>query len=223
MRTAIMGGTFDPIHYGHLRISEEVREAFSFPSVVFTPAFVPPHKHGEAVTDAAHRFKMTELAISGNAAFSASDMELKRGGRSFTIDTVRETLEAGCAEISLIIGSDSFNDITTWCEYEDLLNLCSLIIIERPGSPMKKPAEALPVELAKKFWYDASGIKGGAGGGQPPRYTNASGKSITYFQTTPFGISSSDIRRRIAGQLSVRYLLPERVIEYIRTHGLYKT
>ncbi len=217
-----MGGTFDPVHFGHLRISEEVREAFALPSVVFMPAFVPPHKNGEAVTDASHRFKMTEIAISGNPAFSVSAIEIKRGGRSFTVDTVREMLKAGYDDVSLIIGSDSFNDITTWCEYEDLLSLSSLIVIERPGHPMKKPGEALPVELAKKFWYDASGIKGMAGGLELPCYMNSSGRSITYFQTTLFGVSSSDIRRRIAGGQSVRYLLPDGVIEYIRMHGLYK-
>jgi nicotinate-nucleotide adenylyltransferase len=214
MRIAIMGGTFDPVHFGHLRVSEEVREAFSLDRVFFMPAAIPPHKTDEKRTEASHRLQMTRLAVSGNPAFTVSDMEIKRGGRSFTIDTVRDMLNAQgpAPDISLVIGSDAFNDISTWCEYEELLRLSSLIVVPRPGYAVKKPAEALPVELARKFWYDSEGLC----------YATAEGRRISFADTTLFAISSSDIRRRISNGLSVRYLMPDAVIEYIAGHGLYK-
>ncbi|MDP2690608.1 MAG: nicotinate-nucleotide adenylyltransferase [Deltaproteobacteria bacterium] len=218
MHIAVLGGTFNPIHFGHLRVAEEAREALGLDKVLFMPAFFPPHKEDPALVDADTRLEMVRLAVEGNPGFAVSDMELKRGGRSFTIDTVRE-LKAGGKDgprVSLIIGNDSFNDITTWCEYEELLNLASFIIVPRPGYPVKKPAEALPVELARKFWYDSTS------GAYGVSYRNSEGNSLTYLDCTLLDISSSDIRRRIREGRSVRYLLPDGVIGFIREKGLYR-
>ncbi|HBG47274.1 MAG TPA: nicotinate-nicotinamide nucleotide adenylyltransferase [Deltaproteobacteria bacterium] len=213
MRIAVLGGTFNPIHFGHLRIAEEAREACLFDKVVFIPACVTPHKPEEALTPPELRFEMVKAAIEGNPAFELSDIEIRRGGRSFTIDTVRElTRQRPSAKVSLIIGNDSFNEITTWCEYEELLKLASFVVVQRPHYPAKKPGEALPVEVARKFWYDS----------QTGSYVNSDGNSITYLNTTMLDISSSDIRCKVQKGLSIRYLLPDVAARLIESHGLYK-
>lgn len=212
MRIAITGGTFNPIHYGHLRIAEEAREALSLDRVVFIPANIAPHKT-EVPASAEARIEMIRLAIAGNPTFEVSDIEIKRGGRSFTIDTLRSLKEKDKSlDISLIIGNDSFNDITTWCEFEAIFELASFIVVERPGYPVKKPGEVLPVELARKFWYDAD--KG--------KFLNSFGTTLTYLSTTLMDIASSDVREKVRQGASVRYLLPDPVMEYIQKTGLYR-
>ncbi len=213
MKIAVLGGTFNPIHYGHLRIAEEAREAMGLDRVVFMPANQPPHKDEPDLPPAQKRLEMVRIAIAGNPCFEASDIEIKRGGRSYTVDTVRELKKAGGdgLSVSLIIGNDSFNDITTWCDYEELLTTASFIIVPRPGYPVKKPAEALPVELARKFWYDSA----------TESYMNSEGMSLVYLGVTLLDISSSGIRAAMASGGSARYLLPEGVISYIRENGLY--
>lgn len=212
MRVAILGGTFNPVHYGHLRVAEEAREAMGLDRVIFMPTSITPHKADELAAPAWARLEMLRIAVSGNPYFSVSDMEIERGGRSYTIDTVRELKgkDKGL-EASLIVGNDSFNDITSWRDYEELMTLASFIVVHRPGYPVKKPAEALPVELARKFWYDSSSGS----------YMSPSGAGITYLGTTLLDISSSDIRRRVGEGGSVRYLLPPQVEEFISEHGLY--
>lgn len=213
MRIAIIGGTFNPIHYGHLRVAEEAREALSFDRVVFMPTCITPHKLKESLTPPEIRYEMVRAAVEGNPGFEVSDMEIRRSGRSFTIDTVREIKAAEpSSTVSLIIGNDSFNDITTWCEYEELLKLSSFVVVERPRHISKKPGEALPVELAVKFWYDS----------ENQSYANSYGNSVTYLGTTLMDISSSTIREKVRKGDSVRYLLPESVIRIIETRGLYK-
>lgn len=214
MRKAVIGGTFNPIHFGHLRIAEEAREALKLDRVIFMPTSITPHKTEEPVTEASMRLEMVRLATGDNPFFEASDMEIKRGGRSFTIDTVRELKEKGPddLELSLIIGNDSFNDITSWCEYEELISLTSFIIVPRPGYPVKKPAEVLPVELARNFWYDST----------TESYRNRNGISLTYLSTTLMDISSSDIRKRVGGKGSIKYLVPSSVEDYILKQGLYR-
>lgn len=226
MHIAVFGGSFNPIHFGHLRIAEEVREGLGPDKVIFMPAATPPHKPDERQALAKDRLAMIKLAIADNPGFEASDMEMMRGGLSFTIDTVRELFKemsgkgmaASAAahgkglKISLILGDDSFNGISTWCEYETLLEIAHFIVVPRPGYGAKKIGEALPVELARKFWYD------GAAGS----YQNSFGTSVTYFDTTLMAVSSSGIREMVKQGGSVRYLLPEKVIKYIVENGLYR-
>jgi len=213
MRIAVLGGTFNPIHYGHLRVAEEVSEGLGLDRVLFIPAFVPPHKPEEKITSAPARLEMTRLATVDNPAFEASDIEIRREGRSFTVETLRELRKdkGEGLSIDLIMGNDSFNDITTWCEYEELIRLAGFIVVPRPGYPLKKIAEVLPVELARKFWYDPD----------TGSYLNSFGTGVRYFDATRLEISSSDIRERVREGLSVRYLMPGAVIEYIREKGLY--
>ncbi len=216
MKIALFGGTFNPVHYGHLRLAEEVREALGFEVVIFVPAAIPPHKGGEGASTAGSRLEITRLAVKDNPGFEVSDIEIRRGGPSYTVETLRELKREGYKgnkdlSISLIIGADSFNDITTWCEYEEIISLASLVVVERPHTPVKKVAEVLPEGLARKYSYDR----------ETGDYKRESGVSITYLSTTLMAISSSEIRERVREGLSIRYLLPPEVAEYIMKHGLY--
>ncbi|MBI5599380.1 MAG: nicotinate (nicotinamide) nucleotide adenylyltransferase [Deltaproteobacteria bacterium] len=209
-RIAILGGTFNPVHYGHLRCAEEVRESLGFKKAFFMPVSLSPHKEDLELASAGDRLEMVRLATAANPAFGVSDAEVKRGGRSYTIDTVRELKKDGFSP-TLIVGSDSFNDITTWCEYEELFNEADFAVVPRPGHGVKKMAEAVPVELAKRFWYDT----------EYAAYVNSGGRRVTYMETTHLDISSSAIRERIRKGLSIRYLLPQAVEEFISAKGLY--
>lgn len=213
MRIAILGGTFNPVHYGHLRVAEEVREILDLDNVLFIPAFHPPHKEDSSLISPEKRLNMVRLAIEDNPFFDVSDMEIKRGGRSYSIVTLREIHEAQPeTEINFIVGTDSFNEMTTWCEYEELLKLTNLLVVPRQGYPVKKVAEVLPVALARQFWYDnEKGI-----------YANNFGRFIMYMGTTLIAISASDIRERVKEDRSLRYLLPPSVEEYIKAERLYK-
>ncbi len=212
MHIAVLGGTFNPVHYGHLRIAEEVREALGLDKALFIPTSLTPLKEEEPISPEA-RLEMLKLAILDNPHFEASDIEIKRGGRSYTVDTVRELkrVDKGL-KISLVVGNDSFNTIASWCEYEELFKSANFVVVQRPGYPVKKPGEALPVELARKFWYDSNADS----------FMNSYGNSLTYLSTTLLDISSSEIRRRVKEGGSIRYLLPEGVIDYIVKKGYYR-
>lgn len=214
MHIAIIGGTFNPIHYGHLRAAEEVRELLGLPRVLFMPACLPPHKVEAVITDPTDRLEMVRLATSDNERFEVSDMEIKRGGRSYTIDTLDELkkLSPGDFKTTVIVGADSFNEISTWRGYERLFTVTDFAVVPRPGCPGKKIEEALPVELARKFCYDEK-LKA---------YVNADGCRVSFVDTTLFDISSSGIRARVKAGRSIKYLVPPRVEEYIIGKGIYK-
>ncbi len=212
MKKAIYGGTFDPIHYGHLRVAEEVRERTGADRIVFVPASVNPLKEDEFSTPAETRLELVTLAIEGNPGFEMSDIEVARGGTSYTVDTLRALKADGDHDLSLIIGSDSFNEIRMWCEYEEILRLSSLIVVPRPGYIAKKIAEALPVELARKFWYDSDN----------GCYRSSFETTVTYIDTTLMYVSSTEIRRMVSEGRSIRYLVPEPVRAYIEEKGLYR-
>lgn len=213
MHIAIIGGTFNPIHYGHLRIAEEVREALSLDNVLFIPTFQPPHKDDGSIIPPEHRLEMVRLATRRNPFFEVSDMEIKRRGRSYSVETLRALRKENPGfEWSFIIGTDSFNDIATWCEYEELFRLTNFVVVPRPGHPVKKIGEVLSVELTRGFWYDRNkGV-----------YLNPSGRFVAYLETTRLDISASVIRRLVKEGRSIRYLLPQAVEEYIKREGLYR-
>ncbi|MDH4226397.1 MAG: nicotinate-nucleotide adenylyltransferase [Deltaproteobacteria bacterium] len=210
-KAALYGGAFNPVHYGHLRIAEEVREALALEKVIFMPLFNPPHKSGDAMVSPEARLEMLNAAIAANPGFEVSDMEIKRGGLSYTIETVRELIKGGI-EPTVIMGSDQFNVITSWCAYEELILTADIAVVGRPGVITKKVAEALPVELARKFWYDN---KSGA-------YRTDAGRAIYFVDTTPMEISSSAIRALVKEGRSIKYLVPEAVAKLISSRGFYK-
>ncbi|MGD0110753.1 MAG: nicotinate-nucleotide adenylyltransferase [Armatimonadota bacterium] len=193
----IIGGTFDPIHFGHLVAAEEARARFSLDRVIFVPNGDPPHKKSYAVTPAERRYEMVELATASNPFFETSRIEIDRPGPSYSVDTVRafrEQFGAG-SELYFITGVDALTEIATWHEPERLLELCELIAVTRPGYEAEQLRAALtPQMLARTHLLDI------------PRVD----------------VSSTELRERAAAGQPLRYLTPEPVVRYIEARGLYR-
>ena len=156
MRVGIFGGTFNPIHIAHLRSAEEVREAQQLDYVLFVPSATPPHKHRDGLAAAEYRLAMVKLAIAGNRRFRASTVEIDRGGRSYSVDTLR-LLRAQMpeAKFCFILGMDAFREIATWKDYRSLFALCDLVVTSRPPYPARPLRTALPVAVRAEFCYSA--------------------------------------------------------------------
>ncbi len=198
-KIGIMGGTFDPIHYGHLVAAEGARHHFDLEVVVFVPAARPPHKGARAITDPAHRLNMTVLATGSNPDFEVSDVEIKRMGTSYTIETVSYFHQAWPdSDICFITGADAVLEILTWHRVRELLDLCSFIAATRPGYRLENLAETLK--------------------GLPPGYIDR----ISVMEVPALAISSTDIRDRVRRGMPIKYLLPEEVENYIYEKGLYR-
>lgn len=197
-----MGGTFDPVHHGHLVAAEAVRARLGLGRVVFVPAGRPPHKEDQAVSDERHRYLMTVMATVTNPLFTVSRIEIDRPGPSFTVDTVRAFREALGAQTRLyfITGFDAVREILTWREPEAFLRLCRVVAVTRPGYPMAE-VEAL-----------RAGLRDKADVVEP----------LDILEVPALAISSSDIRRRVAAGEPIKYLVPESVETYIEKTGLYR-
>ncbi|MGI9950841.1 nicotinate-nucleotide adenylyltransferase [Moorellaceae bacterium AZ2] len=195
----LMGGTFDPIHYGHLVAAEEARDEFKLERVIFIPSGHPPHKKDCLVTPAEHRYRMTVLATASNHYFEVSRIEIDRPGLSYTIDTVTEfrRLLGPEPELYFITGADAILEILHWKDVEDLLRKCRFIAATRPGFPLEKLKDLKP-QLPPDGW-----------------------QRIHFLEVPALAISSTDIRRRVREGKTIKYLLPEAVEEYIRREGLY--
>jgi nicotinate-nucleotide adenylyltransferase len=193
----VMGGTFDPIHIGHLAIGEETREALALDVVLFVPAGRPPHKPAESVTAVEHRVAMVELAIADNPAFELSRIEVDRPGPSYTVDTV-EALARDAADLVLILSAETFAELPSWHEPERLFAAARIAVVPRAGYPAPDPAR-----LAESF---------------PGRETR-----VRYLEGPRLGLSSTAIRDRVAAGRSIRYLVPAPVEAYITQHDLYRT
>lgn len=196
----LMGGTFSPIHYGHLLICENIREKFGLEKIIFMPAKSPPHKDIRSVIDAHHRYEMVRLAIENNPFFEVSDLEMKREGASYTIDTIRALTEKYNIheKLALIVGADSLVQMETWRNYGEILKSARLIVSSRPDTE-----DDLLNSYINKF-------------------TCEFGAEIYKLSEQSFDFSSSDIRERIKTGLSIRYRVPEKVEEYIIKEGLYR-
>ncbi len=200
-RIGVFGGTFNPIHAGHLVIAEEVYDCHNLSKVLFIPANIPPHKYAEDLADAHHRYKMVEEAIRGNDKLEVSDFEIKREGRSYTIDTVQDVLRSygrDC-EIFLIMGADSLSELELWKDVKALSQLCHFVVVNRPEYSVD-----VPDSLA--------GVVGNDTVSEIERLR---------VQISPIGISSTDIRKRLREGADVSGLVPSCVEAYIREHGLY--
>jgi nicotinate-nucleotide adenylyltransferase len=201
MRTGVFGGTFDPVHLGHLILAEQCREQAKLDQVLFVPAALPPHKQQRPLTPFAQRVEMLALAISGQPAFRVEEMEKDRAGPSFTVHTLRQLhAERPSDELCFIMGSDSLRDLPIWYEPRRILELATLLIVERPEAPLI-PVGALKtqVQLGDDF---------------PLR--------LQVIEAPLIAIASRDIRRRIAEGRSVRYMIPRAVEAYIEDKGLYR-
>lgn len=194
----ILGGTFDPIHIGHLRIAEAVYERIALEQIIFIPAFVPPHKVGQDYAPAEHRYAMTELAVKSYPHFTVSDMELRRSGVSYTIDTLRELRQIyPDKELYFIIGADSVAQLHTWNSINEMLQLATFVAAGRPGY------EGVMEEVV-------------------PHLGAAAAERIMLLHTPEYDISSTEIRTRLHEGASLAGLVPRAVEQYINAHNLYK-
>jgi nicotinate-nucleotide adenylyltransferase len=212
-RLGLFGGTFNPIHLGHLRAGIEIREAFSLDRLLFIPTSVPPHKKTENLASFAQRWKMVQLAIAGSPFFKASDVEKKREGKSYSIRTLRFFKEkyGERVELFFIIGMDAFWEINTWKEYRDLFTLTHFIVIDRPGYRRVRLKEFLRQEVsAEILYYPKEG-----------RFLHPGGYSIFLFPVPLMDISSTRIRALKRENRSIRYLVPEEVEKYMTRKNLY--
>jgi len=197
-RLGIMGGTFDPIHYGHLVAAETARVEYNLYKVLFIPTGTPPHKDKTKVTAAELRYEMVKLAITDNPYFEISDIEIKRGGYSYTVDTLRALKERyPDRELYFITGTDALRELFTWREAETILRLAHVIGAARPGFDATEFLENVRVNH--------------------PEFLSR----IHYFEVPALAISSTDIRRRVRDGKSIRYLLPEEVRLFIEKMQLY--
>ncbi len=212
-KIGLFGGTFNPIHFGHLRAAEEVGEFFGLDPLIFIPSADPPHKRKVRILPAPLRTEMVRLAISDNPRFSLSEIEAKRPGKSYSIETIEYfRRQFDQTPLYFIVGRDAFLEINTWKEYPSLFSLCHFVIMTRPGFGKKFTPEHLPVELAGNFCYDASrGV-----------YIHSSGFMIIPKEITALDISATRIRENLQKGRSVKYLLPEVVEEFIHRNSLYR-
>jgi nicotinate-nucleotide adenylyltransferase len=192
VRIGLYGGTFDPVHLGHLRAAETAREAMGLDLVAFLPAAVPPHR-GAPLSAAADRLAMARLATASHPRFEAWDAELRRTGPSYTVETVSSLLsERPSDSLVLVVGADTWPEIATWREPERLLSLVEVAVVDRPGYPAVEPVAPFP------------GVRG---------VRRAEGPSLP--------VSATAIRERARRGLSVRYLVPDVVADYIVARRLY--
>jgi nicotinate-nucleotide adenylyltransferase len=214
MKWGLLGGTFDPIHFGHLRAAEEMMEIFQLNRIIFVPSSQPPHKLEAEITSFYHREQMVRMSIEGNVNFSFSDVENLREGKSYSVETVEYILSKYMDNLELyfIVGQDAFEAVTTWKEWEKLLLLCNFAVMTRPGYKNKGLDKILTKEFAARFVYDkeVDGFKG------------PTGHTIYFRNTTFLDISSSRIRSMAKTGNSVRYLTPDNVRQYIAKNDLYK-
>ena len=217
MKVGIFGGTFNPIHYGHLRAAEEVREQLGLDRVLFVPSGNPPLKRKD-IAPARHRFAMVKLAVKDNRLFQLSDIESRLPGKSYTVKTIEALQkENPQVEFSLILGIDAFLDIPNWWRPEHLVTLAHFIVISRPGYAFLDLRSSPYIKINKPILkgLDASDI-------ESHKATLLSQKKAVLLRLTPLSISSTEIRRLVQLGSSIKYLLPPAVQSYIMNNKLYK-
>lgn len=198
-KVALMGGTFDPIHLGHLFAAERVREEFNLDCIFFIPAGIPSHKSYKEMASSNDRYKMTESAIDSNPYFEISDIELRREGYSYTIDTVnqmKKLLSPDC-KLYFIIGTDNAGEILSWKRADELIREIEFIVVIRPG----ESEETFKDELVK---------------------VRNNGGTVNVLKTPMVPIKSTEIRERVNKGKSIRYMVPKEIQDYIQKNKLYR-
>jgi nicotinate-nucleotide adenylyltransferase len=207
----IMGGTFDPVHFGHLRLAQEAAEILGLECVRWVPAGQPWHRTSPRAS-AAHRLEMVRLAIERNSLFELDDAEIRQTSPSYTVETLERLRRDLGTERSfvLLLGTDAFRDLPSWQRWRDLFGLAHIFVAQRPGHSLTPGgmSAALAVEWRKRA-------------GTPDALLQRPAGSVVTYGTTALDISASAIRAHFAQGRSPRYLLPSPVLEYIETHGLY--
>ena len=200
-RIGIFGGTFNPIHMGHLIMADEVCKHHHLSKIIFMPAYIPPHKYVDDLAEAQHRYEMIKAAICGKSTLEVSDIEIKREGKSYTIDTILEIQNryGEDSEIYLIMGADSLNELELWKDIKRLSQLCHFVIVNRPG--FKTEASVRLVEIiGSASLLDLERLR---------------------IEISPVDISSTNIRQRVNDSDEIEGLVPKCVEAYIKEHGLY--
>lgn len=209
----IFGGTFDPVHFGHLRLAEESIGHLGLGGVRWIPAGQPPHRGAPQVT-AAQRLEMVRRSTAGNPRFSVDASEVEAAAPSYTIHTLeRLRRELGSTQpLVLLVGADAFAGLASWHRWRDILALAHIAVSHRPGFPVEMASlpEALASEFNARRLSDVAGLKASASG------------AIVTFAMTQLAISATQIRKLLANDLSARYLLPDAVLDYIQTNSLYR-
>jgi nicotinate-nucleotide adenylyltransferase len=208
-KIGVFGGTFDPVHIGHLRSALEVAEFMALDELRLIPSARPPHREAPQVS-AQDRLAMVELAVAGLPPLRVDDRELKRDKPSYSIDTL-ESLRSELAaddQLFLLIGWDAFCGLPTWHRWSELLEHCHILVLQRPDADSEAP-ETLRNLLAARSISDPLAMEGPAG-------------QISFIWQTPLAVSATQIRTLLASGKSVRFLLPDAVLTYIHAHGLYR-
>jgi nicotinate-nucleotide adenylyltransferase len=211
VRLGLFGGTFNPIHFGHLRAAEEVADSLHLHRLLFIPAARPPHKNAGSITAFDVRMAMISLAVSGHPLFEVSDIENQRAEKSYSVETIRlfRRQVGPDTEIYFIVGLDAMLEIETWREYREIFTLCHLVVLDRPGYDPADLAEFLHQKVKCRY-QDEEKV-----------YVHPGGKRIYFRPITRLDVSSSLIRRLAGRGLSLRFLLPEGVRRYILENKLY--
>ncbi|NOY68309.1 MAG: nicotinate (nicotinamide) nucleotide adenylyltransferase [Deltaproteobacteria bacterium] len=226
-RAGLFGGTFNPVHLGHLRVAQEIKDGFSLDRMFFVLSAIPPHKPSSIIAGTIDRLEMLNRAVSTNPDFIASDMEANRPGPSYTIDTVNQfqKLHPSFSKVFLIVGIDAFLEIDTWKDYRDLFDRISVIVMSRPpmheneaihpaghtGHQIDSVGEVLKQHIDPAYRY----IKG------KNRFEARLRMPVRFKAVTPIGITSTMVRKLTGKSASIRYLVPEGVAEYIEEKRLY--
>lgn len=217
-RIGLFGGSFNPVHFGHLRSAEEVREQAGLAEVWLIPAAVPPHKPPGELAAAAERLRMLELALGDAPHLRVLPVELARAGPSYTFDTLRGLTAAHPdTSFALILGLDAFRELHTWHRWEELIRECDLIVTSRPpdrgaAGPDALSALGLPIAVQKAFWYETD----------QACFRHRSGRHLDFIPVTGLDISASRLRELVRAGRSIRFLTPPPVIAHIAAHGLYR-
>ncbi len=199
MRLGIYGGTFDPVHYGHLLLAEQCREQCALDEVWFIPAGAPPHKDSTNITPAKARIDMLDFALAGIPEFAVSTIEVEREGPSYTVDTLQSLVdEDNSHELFLLIGADSLKDLPTWRQPERIRELATVVAVNRGNFDEQQLREQVSL-LGKR-----------------------AAERTRIVEMPGVDISATDIRRRASEGRSVRFLTPRPVVHYISEHGLYR-
>lgn len=203
MKIGIMGGTFNPIHNGHLIMSEQIREQIGLDKIIFVPCYLPPHKSGENVISGSHRINMAKIATQDNDFFDVSDIEIQEGKVSYSIDLVKKIKSIYPQDdIYFLIGEDSLLDLHTWRDIKQLLDLCTFVTAKRTQN----------IDLAKEFQDNNTLFD----------KKNMEKLCQNIVQTNVITLSSSEIREKTMNNCSLKYIIPEKVNTYIKENNLYR-
>ncbi len=215
----VLGGTFDPVHLGHLHVAEQVRRVFSLRRVLFVPCAVPPHKDPSGITATADRLAMLQIALARREGLELCTIEIDRGGTSYTIETLRRFRAEMRLDPLFIVGMDAILEIPTWREYERILQEFDLVVVDRPGVGPTEALEALPRSAAAR-WIEVACDD--AAGTRVPGTEPGHGGRMFHVAIPPLAVSSRTVRAMAASSRECAALVPPEVDRYIQDQALYR-